>query len=924
MTKTTYLTSSLSVIALSSIATLCTLLLTNQLTGNAPIYFQGGVIVATAIAFGWRGMLLALAFSTFVNSGFQGASFSRASEIVPQALNFLAFGVLGGLGLMLRIRFGARKDLAKTAQPWGVIGLVLVASLLSAMFLVLSANSAATPSVTAQLREFATLVFALWAGVLLTARISLVLFTSDWELLKESRKALLAGTIGLLIALWFNAQEEAASDAAIKRHVAEHTQVLGRALSERTIAHGEVLQSLARLIEFSPDLTQEAFDRFVALTLEEESDIFALSYNPIITQTKRAAFETKMQGLLGNPDFTIKERVNGAVQSSSEHALYVPVGIISPLASNAKAIGFDIHSNEVRRSAIESALARKQAAVTAPIKLVQETQERMAVLLLEPIWNGSLPAQQTDIVGFAVSVLKVDEMFKLNLQELLREGMNYRLSDAAINDQASDFVTLDGQSSIEQTYAGSIKVAVADRTWSLDVTPSREYLLASPVAPSQLSSAFVFVLAGLVKVLTQIGAVRNAEIKQRVQEQTQTIREQMDVANNALKELRERKEQQERLFAIIGHELRTPVSALKMMLDVHQGEHDTGPHSREIRSTVEHLLTVLDDMRYSIRPDEVQMLERTLAVPEHIIERTLNANAPQLSAAGIKVSLKNCGLMQQEFYFSEKVVRQILHNLLRNATLHSGASRLEICSTLEARTTGKTRLTVKLEDNGKGIGEQHLARLFEPFYRGNTEVDGTGLGLSICRQLARDHGGDLVYYNASLGGAGFRLTLDVDAADSSTVVKTADESEATLSKKANRMDGVRVLYAEDNPTIQLLTKTILTNLGASVSVAVNGKEALELAQNETFDLVVTDIFMPKLDGYGLTRTLREQGFTGCIVGVTAATVGEESDRLMDAGATAIIPKPLDVRKLLDVCDVASVIQARGTDTDDASENEIEV
>jgi CheY-like chemotaxis protein len=77
----------------------------------------------------------------------------------------------------------------------------------------------------------------------------------------------------------------------------------------------------------------------------------------------------------------------------------------------------------------------------------------------------------------------------------------------------------------------------------------------------------------------------------------------------------------------------------------------------------------------------------------------------------------------------------------------------------------------------------------------------------------------------------------------------------------------------------------------------DGQLALNTAKESDFDLVVTDIFMPNLDGYGLTSGLREIGFTGAIVGVSAATIGEERDRLIEAGASAALAKPISVEKL---------------------------
>ena len=109
--------------------------------------------------------------------------------------------------------------------------------------------------------------------------------------------------------------------------------------------------------------------------------------------------------------------------------------------------------------------------------------------------------------------------------------------------------------------------------------------------------------------------------------------------------------------------------------------------------------------------------------------------------------------------------------------------------------------------------------------------------------------------------------------------------------------GLRVLYAEDQKTLQLLTATLLKKQGAQVTLANDGVMALELYQPGAFDFILTDIMMPNLDGYGLTKALRERGFDGKIIGLTAATIGLETDQLLIAGADATLSKPVDIKKL---------------------------
>jgi CheY-like chemotaxis protein len=113
------------------------------------------------------------------------------------------------------------------------------------------------------------------------------------------------------------------------------------------------------------------------------------------------------------------------------------------------------------------------------------------------------------------------------------------------------------------------------------------------------------------------------------------------------------------------------------------------------------------------------------------------------------------------------------------------------------------------------------------------------------------------------------------------------------------IQGKHVLLAEDNQTIQMVTQIILQKGGASVEIADDGVEALALVKEnpDKYDLVLTDIMMPNMNGYELTRELREFGFSKPIIGVTAAVIGEESAQLLAMGANQVIEKPVDLPKL---------------------------
>ena len=356
----------------------------------------------------------------------------------------------------------------------------------------------------------------------------------------------------------------------------------------------------------------------------------------------------------------------------------------------------------------------------------------------------------------------------------------------------------------------------------------------------------------------------------------------------AVTALEKRQMAQQQMFAVIGHELRTPASALNMMLDA-QAEDDNGAYSADIRSTAAHLLAVLDDLRAVIEPDVLTKREVSAGSALQVVEGALTALRDRIEQAGLRVDLQADAESAQAFLFDLRGLRQVTINLVKNAALHSGATELRVRLCIVKSETDKARLNVEFSDDGKGIPEDDWELMFEPFKRGNTDQDGTGLGLHICRELLQASGGDLRLSRSLAGGCRFILSLPL---------QTAESGSALVEEPVASLQNIRILLAEDNLTLRMLTQQILNGLGASTTVAVDGQEALEQLDKNAYDLLLTDIFMPRIDGFTLVKQLREQGFEKPIIGITAAMVGDESDRLVAAGADSVIPKPVTKEKLL--------------------------
>ena len=364
----------------------------------------------------------------------------------------------------------------------------------------------------------------------------------------------------------------------------------------------------------------------------------------------------------------------------------------------------------------------------------------------------------------------------------------------------------------------------------------------------------------------------------------------------ALESLERRQQAQQQMFAVIGHELRTPAAALSMMLDSQRDELTDEevkalPYARDINATAKHLMDVLDDLRAVVEPESINFRTRDNAVPLDVVEGCLTPLRDRLKTANLWVQLNSVQGAAESFAFDAKGMRQIITNLVKNAAIHSGASELKLGLTLERNDQGQQQLHVELADNGKGIPKEQWESIFEPFERGDTEADGTGLGLHICREIARASGGELILDASPDGGCRFTLLMPLD-----DVVKDQEDKPVSLAC-ADSLSGKSILFAEDNLTLRMLTEQILKGLDAQYKPAINGAEALALAAEQDFDLVLTDIFMPEVDGFELVETLRKRGFNKPIIGITAAMVGDETERLLAVGADIVVPKPVTRDKL---------------------------
>ena len=217
-------------------------------------------------------------------------------------------------------------------------------------------------------------------------------------------------------------------------------------------------------------------------------------------------------------------------------------------------------------------------------------------------------------------------------------------------------------------------------------------------------------------------------------------------------------------------------------------------------------------------------------------------------------------------------------------------------------------LVVAVKDTGIGIAKSDQQLLFQPFTQADStivnRIGGTGLGLTICKRLTEVLGGTIELESTEGKGSCFTIKLpsnvgdDVEFVDGEADLESSNEAPV---RNYEGLEGCHILVVDDRRDVWLVAKHFLERAGASVKIASDGQEAVDLvsqSSDEEFDLVFMDIQMPILNGHEAVRELRKMGFTMPIVALTAAAMKGEKKACIEAGCDDYLTKPIDSKLLI--------------------------
>jgi len=358
-------------------------------------------------------------------------------------------------------------------------------------------------------------------------------------------------------------------------------------------------------------------------------------------------------------------------------------------------------------------------------------------------------------------------------------------------------------------------------------------------------------------------------------------------------------------LANMSHEIRTPMNAIIGLSNILM--HGNPPpekrrlYIKTLKDSADSLLHLINDLldlsKIEVKKIDLEEIGFNLI---GLTNKIIGIMAVRAEEKGLKINFDFDPAMKERRYYGDPLrIRQILVNLLSNAIKFTTTGSISI-NIRELEVSHDTSMVLlEVIDSGIGIAPENQKAIFEKFTQGDPsttrQYGGSGLGLAICKGLVEIMGGSISLDSAPGRGSTFKVTLPLKLRGTRKEEKTESEGieeDNIKSKQAN------ILLVEDyNPNI-LVTTTILENAGYSCDVTRNGGEALEKIAEKRYSLVLMDIQMPDMDGYEVTRIIREREKRSNIpripiIAMTAYALSGDKEKALKAGMDDYIAKPYD-------------------------------
>ena len=369
-------------------------------------------------------------------------------------------------------------------------------------------------------------------------------------------------------------------------------------------------------------------------------------------------------------------------------------------------------------------------------------------------------------------------------------------------------------------------------------------------------------------------------------------------------------------LAAMSHEIRTPMIGVTGMLEV-LARSDLSPRQREMLGTAESsaasLLQIIGDILdfSKIEADKLELSPTTFRLRD-VVGQAVDTFVHTASAKGLLLAWSADETIAPALVGDPLRIRQIVSNLLSNAVKFTDTGGIEVTVRVTDHAPAAQTIEIAVKDTGIGVTPEQQQRLFEDFTQADASTTrrygGTALGLVICKRLAVLMGGDITLESVPGRGTTMRLTVpmplgnEADIAAGAEVDAAAQPTRHKPTREQAERERSLVLLAEDHPVNRDVLGHQIDQVGFHVDFAEDGEEAYELWCSGRYALLFTDLNMPRLDGYGLARRIREHERAADsertpIIALSANVMQGEPERCRQAGMDDFLPKPTTIPAL---------------------------
>lgn len=572
-----------------------------------------------------------------------------------------------------------------------------------------------------------------------------------------------------------------------------------------------------------------------------------------------------------------------------------PDGVVKdiyPLKGNEAAFGIDMLNSPARKHEANLAMKSGQYTIAGPYEL---NQGGLGSLLFEPIYITDKSGEKS-FWGFSILVLDWNRFLEeLELDKLTDASYCYQMWKKDGNSGKKTIIA-QGRDAIHKG-AVQISCKVPNDTWYFEIIPHTGWVTVK-------QQALVFLVAVSIAVLATAICYLMLHRKQREKLYTEEIRKSAEKARKA-------NEAKTRFLFNMSHDIRTPMNAIVgfsglLEKSIHD-EKKSLDYIKKIRVSSDILLTIINQVlemariesgKITLNPESVNIREMVEAM-NTVFESSLTKKSLEYQCS--------LNVVHDQILCDKTKMEEIILNVVSNSIKYTnphGKITVSI-DELDSEDEKNANYKVVVEDNGIGMSQDYLPHIFEEFSREHTSTEtrvaGTGLGLPIVKSLVDRMGGTIEVESEEGKGTRFIMKFSFPVSLENQVREKEKQNIPDITEK---LEGKRILLAEDNELNAEIAETVLEETGIKVKHVEDGIQCIEELKKmpeKYYDVILMDVQMPNMDGYTATQRIRDLDDSRAeipIIAMTANAYDEDRRKAQEAGMDGFLAKPLDVDEMM--------------------------